>query len=175
MTVIDVPAHVQLSESRTQNNVSVRGGSNWDITRGTIATPIVAEVVEEVRRSPYAMGPRPATILDRTPYTIHHEMPVGMDPDRTVYFDKNKEALTADAKSLLRTIPKGSEVILAGHSDSRETNTPTITEKRLDQVAKLLEDHGVKVEKRHNFGAKLQLSEEGKYSEVNRRVEVFVR
>lgn len=173
--VIDVPAHIQYAE-RTQNNAYVKGGTNWDITRGTIDTPI-QEVVppEPVKKSPYTMGPRPSAILDRTPYAIQHEMPIGIDPSRTVYFDKNKDELTADAKSLLKSIPKGAEVILAGHADSRETNTPTIAEKRLNEVEAVLKDHGVKVELRKNFGATLQLSEEGKYSEVNRRVEVFIR
>lgn len=174
MVVVDAPAHIQLEDTR-RNSIDVKGGSNWDITRGSIATPIKAIEVPKSIRSPYAMGPKPASIHDRTPYGVQHEMPVGIDPDRTVYFDKNKDELTIDAKSLLRTIPKGAEVIVASHADSREMNTPTISENRLKVVLDLLKEHGVKVQSSKSFGATLQLSEEGKYAEVNRRVEVFIR
>lgn len=174
MPVIDVPAHIQLQD-RIANQVETKGGTNWDLTRGTIATPITAYKEEAVKRSPYAMGPKPSSILDRTPYTVHHEMPVGRDPDRTVYFDKNKEEVTIDAKSLLRTMPKGASVIVAGHADAREQNTPTIAEARANIVADFLKENGFKVEKVKSFGATVQLSEEGRYAEVNRRVEVFIR
>lgn len=174
MIPIDMPAHVQVVD-HNRNAVQVKGGTNWDITRGTIATPIAVIPTEKAPHSPYTLGPKPSSILERTPYQMHHEMPVGLEPDRTVYFDKDDDEITIDAESLLLTIPKGAEVIVAGHADAREQNTPTMAERRAKVVADLLKKNGIKVGVSKSFGATLQLSEEGRYAEVNRRVEVFVR
>lgn len=166
----EVPAHVQHVD-QTRNGVAVKGGTNWDLSRSAVATPIAPAKDADPRRAHCDCS---APVLPGTPYAPEHRMPA-MDPVVTLHFSPGSSVMrVSDARALAR-LRKGATVVIAGHADGAERGPRALAEARAKRVAEHLRRAGKKVEAVRSFGAELPLAEDLLQAEHNRRVEVFVR
>jgi biotin operon repressor len=172
----DVPGYVRY-DTHVQNSVQVKGGTNWDLSRGALPTPIApAPDPEPVRPAP-AAEPCQCNLAQpkgTTAYLPQHHMPAHA-PDVTVRFARGAVLLSGGAQGQLKKLPHHSTVVVAGHADSREKAADSLAKKRADVVARTLRKNGVTVEAVKSFGAELPLSQDAKRTDANRRVEVFTR
>lgn len=163
----EVPAQVQYVEE-VRNGVRVQGGTNWDLSRSAVATPIAPMA------DPQAI--RPAGVSDEVlPYTLYlpqHKMP-GQAPHPVVKFTVNNAALPAAAQKALRAIPKGVSVVVAGHADPHEKTPAKLAKRRADVVAGYLRKTGKQVEAVRSFADDLPVAQSPLKAQANRRVEVF--
>jgi len=160
----EVPAHVQYQRS-VQNGVVVLGGTNWDLSRSAIATPIVP-----------APLPAPAVheeVASSTPYSPSHRMPMRA-PDILVTFDAGKAQVRPAHQAKLRAIPRGTTIVLAGHADPDEKNAKALARQRAQAVAAYLRRNARPVEAVRSFGADLPVAQGLLNAKDNRRVEVFL-
>lgn len=156
MPMIDIPAHVQ-HESFVQNQIQVEGGSNWDLSRSAIETPIA--------RLP---DPRPEG------YQAEHKMP-DTPAALSVVYAKGSTVLSRQALKELKELPAKSTVIVAGHADSTEKNPTKLAQRRAASVAAQLKKRGHKVEAVRSFADEVPVTFDKESSVLNRRVEVFKR
>ncbi len=163
----EVPAQVQHVD-HVRNGVKVQGGTNWDLSRSALATPIAPMA------DPQAI--RPAGVSDEvlalTPYLPQHKMP-GQAPSPVVKFTLNNVALPAHAQKALKSIPRGVSVVVAGHADANEKNPAVLAKKRAEAVAAYLRKTGKQVEAVRSFSDDLPLAQSPLKAQANRRVEVF--
>lgn len=160
--LIEVPAQVIYQET-VQNYVVVKGGTNWDLSRSAVTTPI----------APLVAGSGDSEVVAAsTGYRPEHRMP-SYAPDVTVTFSKNSAKLSAAALSALKQLPAKSQVVVAGHADSDEKKPTTLAKQRANVVAAYLKKKGYKVEANKAFSAELPLTNSNFKAEANRRVEVF--
>lgn len=160
----EVPAKVQHVDE-VRNGVRVQGGTNWDLARSAIATPIATMPEPTVGRASDA-------VLAATPYQPKHQMPA-QAPHAVVTFTLNSTQLPTKSQAVLRAIPKGTSVVVAGHADSRERSAKQLAQKRAAAVAAYLRKTGKQVEETRSFGPELPLSKTALQAGNNRRVEVF--
>lgn len=165
--LIEVPAHVQ-SEPRVQNNVQVNGGSNWDLSRGAVVTPIYLAPEPEVKRPTASKD----TVLDRTPYEPSHRMPDSI-PAVTVTFPANSAVIPAASQRVLRSLPRNTPMVVAGHADPDERAPERLARQRAEAVTNYLKRNGRQVELSKDFGAELPKTLDPFKAVTNRRVEVF--
>ena len=169
----EVPGYIR-HENHTQNAVQVQGGTNWDLSRSAVTTPIAPAVDPVPQRGASDCACDLGAVRAATAYLPQHRMP-DYAPDVTVRFSRNAVLLSGSAQRDLRTVSRQSRVIVAGHADTREKNAGTLAQKRADAVARELKKRGVKVESVKAFGATLPLTDAASRADVNRRVEVFSR
>jgi outer membrane protein OmpA-like peptidoglycan-associated protein len=162
---LEVPAHVQLSDHQS-NHTDVKGGTNWDLSRSAVATPISPAI------DPQPIQGAPEVVLGATPYQTQHRMP-SVAPAEVVRFGLNSIVVPVDAQKLLRGIPKGTTVVIAGHSDPDEKNPVLVAKRRAEAVAAILRKQGKRVEAVRSFAADLPLAQSPLKAQNNRRVEVF--
>ncbi len=164
----EVPAQVRHMD-HVQNGVRVVGGTNWDLARSAVATPIAP--------MPDPQPLRPAGVSEEvlavTPYQVKHKMP-GSAPHTTVRFALNSALVPVDGQKALRAVPKGVAVVVAGHADPSEKSSESVARKRADAVAAYLKKQGKRVETVRAFGDELPLTASPFKAQVNRRVEVYV-
>lgn len=160
----EVPGHVQYSD-HVENNVQVRGGTNWDVSRSAIATPI------EPVKAQLGGANSPATLAS-TPYVPSHRIP-DQAPFTTVQFSLNSAVIPPAALKVLAKIPKNATVVLAGHADPDEKAVGPLSKKRAETVSAALRKRGVQVEYSKYFSADLPLAQNALNAKLNRRVEVF--
>lgn len=169
----EVPGYVQY-ETRVSNSVQVSGGSNWDLARGAVATPI-APLADPQPVKP-ATADCPCTleaVRKRTQYEPQHHMPQ-FAADVMLTFSKNSVLLSSTSQKALKAIPRRRTVIVAGHADVREKHPLQVARKRAEAVAQRLAKRGVDVVTIRSFGVELPLTELADKANSNRRVEVFV-
>lgn len=167
MLPIDTPAHVQHA-THIQNGVHVHGGTNYDLSRGGVATPIV--------RLPDPLPVMPpaqviAELPSQTAYSAVHGVPVGK-PSVTLAFKRNSQLLSAEMTEVLSKLPKDRMVIVAGHADLQEADPAGVAKARTKAVSAYLK--ASRVAKAMSFGATLPLTRDTLNAEVNRRVEIFL-
>lgn len=151
----DVPAHVQ-NEHHIQNQIQVIGGSNWDLSRGAITTPL---------------GPYIPPIPDG--YKPAHQVPSQV-PDVVVGFESNSILLSKQVLKQLSGIPAKSKVVVVGHSSSFEKNDGSLSQRRADAVASQLKRRGHFIIEVKSFGSQVPKTlEEGDF-ENNQRVDLFI-
>lgn len=161
---VEVPAHVQ-HENRISNSVVVKGGSNWDLSRSAVETPIAAIT------SPAPIQAEPKLPSGLSRYSPVHMMPLS-SPAVTVEFKANSVLVPAVGQRELKQISKGTTVIVAGHAGSTEKNADALSKKRADVVAAQLRKQGKKVAISQGFGSSVPLDSTDP-SVTMRRVEVF--
>lgn len=151
-----------------QNNVRVKGGTNWDLSRSAVATPIAPMAdPKPTLKQPCNCGNGP------TAYDPAHRMPEGPAHSK-VHFSLDQATLSPAAQKALRAVPAKAKVVVAGHADPDERNPSRVAQQRADAVAAFLKKHGKKVEAVKAFGAELPRTDSLMNSSENRRVEVFV-
>jgi outer membrane protein OmpA-like peptidoglycan-associated protein len=161
MPMIEVPAHVQ-HENVVQNQVQVVGGTNWDLSRTAVETPV-------------AMLPDPPPPVPEFPgYRPEQNMP-SADPDVTVHYPKNSVLVSKQAAVSLKALNPHSKVLVAGHADFDEHVPARLAQRRAQAVAALLKRQGHKVEAVRSFADEVPKTEDPEKAELNRRVEVFER
>ena len=157
MPMIDIPAHVQ-HESHVQNHIPVVGGTNWDLSRSAVATPITL--------LPPPEPPAPAG------YQPEHKMPA--EPATlTVHYARGSAVLSKQALAELKTLPPKSTVVVAGHSDQDESRPATLAQRRADTVAAALRKQGHNVTERRAFADAIPVTLDRESAVLNRRVDVF--
>lgn len=163
----EVPAQVQYTE-HVRNGVRVQGGSNWDLSRSAVATPIAPAT------DPQALKPAGVSdeVLAHTPYLPQHKMP-GQAPHPVVRFTVNSVAVPPAAQKALKAIPKGVSVVVAGHADPNEKAPAKLAKRRADTVVAYLRKTGKQVEAVRSFSDDLPLAQSPLKAQANRRVEVF--
>lgn len=156
MPMIEVPAHVQ-HDGFVQNKVQVQGGTNWDLSRSAVETPI-------------------HRVADPTPkgYTAEHQMPTTA-PATLVYYRENSVLLSKSDINDLKALPKKSTVTVAGHADVGETKPAALAQRRAAAVAAQLKRQGHKVAEVRSFGDEVLKTYDSGNAQLNRRVEVFVK
>lgn len=173
----EVPGYVVI-EDHTQNSVQVKGGTNWDLSRSAITTPIAPLPDPEPRRpSPPAAdcNCELRRAEPKTQYLPEHRMP-SHTPAAVLRFAKNSVILSSTSQKALKSqIRAGEDIVVAGHADPSEKNPVRLSLKRAEAAAKQLKKRGVQVAEVKGFGAMLPLTENAARASTNRRVEVFSR
>lgn len=147
---MEVPAHVQ-HQNTVSNQVQVHGGTNWDLSRTAVATPI-SPVVDPVAQLPASL---------RAQQDVSQKQV-------TVQFGLNSAVVPSNAQKLLKTISKGASVSVSGYAGADERMPDTLSAKRAKEVATRLKKQGTKVENAEGHGAQQAGAE-------SRRVELIVR
>lgn len=170
MIAIDTPAHVQHS-SQFENGVLVVGGTNYDLSRGGVATPVYqVRELPPVQATPQAQA-QPQKPLERTPYEAQHAMPEG-EPLLTLRFDAGSAVLSKQMVKDLRKLPKNKKFIIAAHADTWEGAPRDIAKERAAATLKIL---GPKASRAAAFADILPLSALPGDAGLNRRVEIFLQ
>lgn len=164
---VDTPAYVQ-QPSFVTNGVKVQAGTNWDLSRTAVATPIVPLADPQPARPVDGVTVRVAITryqdADRVP---QHE------PAATVGFDSGGTTLSAEARGVLRSLAKGECYIVVGHADQSERNAELVSRQRANTVAAQLKRQGFKVGAIKSFGSRRTLGSGS--SDANRRVDIVIR
>jgi outer membrane protein OmpA-like peptidoglycan-associated protein len=163
---VDTPAYV-VQPTFITNGVKVQSGTNWDLSRGAVATPIVALADPEPVR-PAAVPAAPA----HTAYRSADRVPMGA-PAVSVGFSQGHVALRPEARGALRELASAERYIVVGHADLNEKNGELLARQRANAVAAHLKRQGFKVIAVKSFGSRRSLVSGA--SDLNRRVDVLVR
>lgn len=167
----EVPSQVQ-HQHHYQNGVHVKGGTNWDLSRSAVATPI-ARLPDPQPVKPVAVeSVRVATAKPDASRYLPVEKFVSVEPSAMVTFKANAAGLNNSAKKTLSELPKNVRLIVAGHADPAEAKAPAIAKQRAAAVAKYLKTKGKKPVSVQSFADEFSLESES--HEKNRRVEVFI-
>lgn len=161
--MMEVPAQIKY-EQQTVNSVVVSGGSNWDLSRSAVTTPI----------SPIVGAGGSSGMGGMTLYAPQHRMP-NEPPYMVLTFSKNAAILNRSSLGKLNALPRKSRIVLAAHADPEESSADSLSRRRLENVAAQLRKKGHSVEVTRHFGALLPLTDDPFHLEMNRRVELFVR
>ncbi|VTU41467.1 MULTISPECIES: OmpA family protein [unclassified Variovorax] len=161
--MIEVPAHVQ-HENVRQNHIDVVGGTNWDLSRSAVETPITP-----------LPDPVPLPPLEPTNgYQAAHAMPVE-GATVIVDFAKNSVLISKQTAAELRGLHKKSTVLVAGHAGAGEKNPAKLAQRRAQAVAANLKRRGHRVEAVRSFSSEVPRSHTSEGASLNQRVEVFER
>ena len=145
--MIDVPAYVQNGVQIT-NGTKVLGGTNWDLSRAAVPTPIVR--VED---------PKPIVLPIPVEYTKGYPAETGLDSKDSVLtlkFKENNEFLQKAEKQQLCTLPRG-RYNLAAHASPSEKTPARSAQARVEVVAASLKRCGSSVVDLYNFGTSAQV------------------
>jgi len=150
----EVPYH-QVHQSHIANGVSVVGGTNWDLARTAVVTPITQ----------YARpAPAPQAVLDIA-QDLAYQAQIGLPVDASALemtFKPGQRSLTKPQRDGLAVIPKGYQAIVAAYATKQEGKA--VATARAQQVANELRRRGVTVHGTKTFDANAGLE---------RRVEVY--
>lgn len=164
---VDTPAYVQQSSFVT-NGVKVQAGTNWDVSRTAVATPIVPLADPEPIR-PAIVTPVQAAF---TEYRPEDRIPAGA-PAAVVGFAESSSALASETRAKLRGLVKGEVYVVVGHSDHEEPNAELVSRQRANSVAAQLKRQGFKVAAVKSFGNRRPLNDAS--TAANRRVDIVIR
>lgn len=163
---VDTPAYVT-QPSFITNGVKVQAGTNWDLSRSAVATPIVPLADPEPIRPAVDTSVKPST-----QYQAGDRIPFG-PPALTVSFSRAHIALTPETRGALRELDKGDIYVVVGHADAGEKNGELIARQRANAVASQLKRQGFKVSTIKSFGNRRFLVAGS--SELNQRVDILIR
>lgn len=173
MTTNTTPAYV-IEESKKSNGVIVVGGSNWDLSRSAVETPVT-----KLSNTP-SSGVKPCyceptdTTYSGSAYMVKDLLPA-REPDFSFNFNKNSSVLAAESKKIIASLPLDKGVILAGNSSSAEANPSELASKRVAEVAKALKARGIKVFFTDSFGASRPATNQQGLEFKNSRVDMWVQ
>lgn len=123
---MDIPAHV-VNATVIENHVKVEGGTNWDLSRSAVETPIYA------LKDPEPTQPRPML--------RGHQ---AEDLFMRIHFTKNSAVLPSSLQKYLSMIPAGSIVALAA-PDASSHKSRVLVDKRKAALRAALVRHGFSV------------------------------
>lgn len=166
---IDTPAHIQY-QPQIQRGIRVEGGTNYDLSRGAVSTPVVQIVEPEPAPRAVPAVAAAQLILPATAYRAEHGIPE-TEPRVTLRFAENVAAVSSEDRVELKRVARGQRVYVVGHADPAEKNAKALSERRAKAAARYLPH--AKVVKVTGFGAELPLSTNSRFASVNRRVEVI--
>ena len=165
--MVDVPLQI-INPPSIQRNVRVEGGTNWDLSRSAVPTPIqqlpdpepvvnnwIQEVVEPAE--PTAPG-----------YTARDGVPASTP---TVYqFAQGKAVMSKADQKALKALSKKVQYVVVGHAAEPEASPTKLAWSRANAVAATLRRSGYKVLSVKAFSNNKPRSAE---DAANRRVEVY--
>lgn len=166
--IVDVPLHVKAPPA-IQRHVHVSGGTNWDLSRSAVQTPIRA-----------LPDPAPIRIVDDASwaqvsaevlpnYRITDGVPNG--PSSISSFAARQATVSKSATKQLKALSKARTYMVVGHADSEERSPSKLAWARAKNVAAVLKRSGHKVFLVKAFGADRPASRTE--ANANRRVEVY--
>jgi hypothetical protein len=163
----DVPAYIT-QPSFVQNSAVVKAGTNWDFSRGAVATPIVALPDPQPIPAPKVEQ----LVLPFTQYVPADQMP-GNPPLVVVGFGANDSNPALAARADLRQLDKSVTYVVAGHADAAEKGSELLSRKRANSVATQMRKRGYRVKVVKSFGERRPLTADRTLSVSNRRVDVI--
>lgn len=167
------PAYV-VEESKKSNGVIVVGGSNWDLSRSAVETPVTKlNTYQNSSVKPCYCEPTDTT-YSGSAYMVKDLLPA-REPDFSFNFSKHSSALSAESKKIISSLPVDKGVILAGNSSSLESNPSDLASKRVTEVAKALKARGIKVYFTDSFGASRPATNQQGLEFKNSRVDMWVQ
>lgn len=167
--MVDVPHQIKAPPA-IQRNVQVSGGTNWDLSRSAIATPIQRLADPEPIRVAVPADDGGWTQVETLPnYTAADNIPKVAPSVST--FARKQSTVSKAATKALKSLNKKMRYVVVGHADSDESSPSKLSWARARSVAAVLKRSGHKVTEVKAFGADrpASLSE---YA-ANRRVEVY--
>lgn len=135
-----------------QNKVQVKGGTNWDLSRSAVETPVT-----QLR------DPEPIRV--EAPAPSPYEVAATQAPLGVVTFKQNSALVSTKGWKAVEDAVGKKSLLVTGHADAKERKPESLALKRAQAVAKHLRAKGSSVEVR-SAGS----NEPGKPS--NRRVTV---
>lgn len=165
--MVDVPLQI-INPPSIQQNVRVEGGTNWDLSRSAVPTPIqqlpdpepvvnnwVQEVVEPAEDS-------------HPGYTARDGVPASTP---TLYqFAAGKAVVAKADQAALKALSKKVQYVVVGHAAGPEVSPSKLAWSRANSVAAALRRSGHKVLSVKAFSSSKPRSTE---EAANRRVEVY--
>lgn len=160
----DVPAYIT-QPAFVQNGVKVQAGTNWDFSRGAVATPIVPTP------DPTPHYPAEVSRVDEnTSYQAIDKMP-GQSPELVVLFSRDHATLSSVVRGQLSHLNKRARYVIAGHSDSSEKSPELLSRQRANAVGAQLKRQGFKITQIRSFGERRSLTADT--APLNSRVEII--
>jgi outer membrane protein OmpA-like peptidoglycan-associated protein len=169
MTMVDVPHQIK-APAAIQRNVQVSGGTNWDLSRSAIATPIRQLPDPEPVRAAQPVDDGSWAQVETLPsYTPGDNIPKVASSVST--FARKQVTLSKAGIKALKSLSKKNAYVIVGHADSDETSPSKLSWARAKNVAAVLKRSGLKVSEVKAFGADRPASRT-EYA-ANRRVEIY--
>lgn len=137
----DVPSHVRYTDS-VQSSVLVKGGTNWDLSRSALETP-----VQFIEIKP----PASARVKEKPPSVWN------LPSLETVYFRPGSIFLAKSDLAKLRKVARGSHVIVTGFASSEEKHPEELASRRALAASAYLGRVGVKVDTVKSLSDSLQV------------------
>ncbi len=163
----DVPAHIAHQPAYIQNGVKVQAGTNWDFSRGAVATPIVTLPDPEPIPAPKVEP----LVLPFTQYVEGDEMPQN-PPLVVISFGEDSAVPATTMRAELHQLDHSVKYIVAGHADASEGHSELLSRRRANAVAAQLRKLGYKVSAIKSFGERRALTADHAIPAPNRRVDV---
>jgi hypothetical protein len=165
--MVDVPLHITNPPS-IQRNVQVTGGTNWDLSRSAVQTPVqlVADPLP-VRIETEGNWAKFTEVLPN--YLATDGVPASA-PAISTFSSKQTTVLKAATKAL-KSLSKKKAYVVVGHADAKEASPSKLSWARANKVAAVLTRSGHTVTKVKAFGSDRPASL--KDEAANRRVEVY--
>jgi len=162
----DVPAHISHQPAAIQNGVLVQTGTNWDFSRGAVATPIVA------LPDPKPVQPVEVPAPSYTQYQAADKVPAN-PPLVVVPFTTSHIVVLPQARVELAQLDKTVKYVVVGHADASEKNPELLSRQRANTVAAQMKRQGFKVATVKSFGERRPLTTVRSNGDANRRVDVI--
>ncbi|MDO8416297.1 MAG: hypothetical protein Q7S87_08820 [Agitococcus sp.] len=159
--ITEVPGHVANS-AYVQNHTQVVGGSNWDLSRSAVETPLTLLPEPTPLKAP--------GLSSCVCYAPQANMPT-YAPNMVFEFGRNSVLLSASTLQKLKRLPKQIEVV-AAHADKDEDQPQQLAKKRAEVVTRQLRQYGKHVLKVRSFSNEDRVFQD---STGNRRVEVYAK
>lgn len=167
------PAYV-IEDSKNSNGVIVVGGSNWDLSRSAVETPVTKlNTTPQAGVKPCYCQPADAT-YSGSAYLVKDLVPA-REPDFSFNFLKNSAVLATDSKKMISNLPLDKGVIVSGNSAANEANPSELASKRVNEVVKALKARGIKVFFSDSFGAARPATNQPGLEFKNSRVDLWVQ
>lgn len=125
---MDIPAHT-LTPPMIDNHVLVQGGTNWDLSRSAVETPI----------APRAEGPARAETPDVAPARLGQAQ--GLELLMRVHFSPGRAQPPAKLAGYLDQLPKGAVVVLRSELPARGCQGQALASRRLAALRQVLVSH----------------------------------
>lgn len=161
----DVPAHIQYMDT-VHSAVLVKGGTNWDLSREALESPVHFVEVKPPYSPPVPVSSSPSSPLA-------WGAPAGYTKAETIYFRPNSTYLSKSDFVKLRNLKRGEHAVVSGHSSKGEKNPEGIASRRALEVSRVLNRQGVLVDSVRTLSDSVPAEGAGSDSALDRRVEVF--
>lgn len=167
--MVDVPVHIT-NPPAVERHVQIIGGTNWDLSRTAVQTPIrQLEDPVPVRMENDGGWMVLSSMEDGPVYKRHDNVP--KTKPHIAGFHRKKASLTKNHIKLLEAQSDKAAYVVVGHADANEPNPLSLSWQRANAVAKALRSTGHKVADVKAFGSARPAAPVG--DDANLRVEVY--